>query len=65
MLHEKNIYFEIENDFGKYRVPISYIRYDCLGEMSLAEKDYWFNFNEKQYKYKKLFKHFKFVLYIQ
>ncbi|CAL6016563.1 Conserved_hypothetical protein [Hexamita inflata] len=60
----KNIFYEIENDFGKFFVPLSMIRYQS-NEMSDSELEFWFGSNNKKYILsKEQFKVFKFILYI-
>ncbi|CAL6035958.1 Conserved_hypothetical protein [Hexamita inflata] len=60
----KNIFYEIENDYGKFFVPLSMIRYQS-NQMTDSELEFWFGSNNKKYILsKEQFKVFKFILYI-
>ncbi|CAL5975622.1 Conserved_hypothetical protein [Hexamita inflata] len=60
----KNIFYEIENDYGKFFVPLSMIRYQS-NQMSDSELEFWFGSNNKKYILsKEQFKVFKYILYI-
>ncbi|CAL6066511.1 Conserved_hypothetical protein [Hexamita inflata] len=60
----KNIFYEIENDYGKFFVPLSMIRYQS-NEMCDCEIEFWFGQNNKKYTLSKdQFKVFKYILYI-
>ncbi|CAL6099701.1 Conserved_hypothetical protein [Hexamita inflata] len=60
----RNIFYEIENDYGKFFVPLSMIRYQS-NEMCDCEIEFWFGQNNKKYTLTKdQFKVFKYILYI-
>ncbi|CAL6086354.1 Conserved_hypothetical protein [Hexamita inflata] len=60
----KNIFYEIENDYGKFFVPLSMIRYQS-NQMTDSELEFWFGSNNKKYILsKEQFKVFKYILYI-
>ncbi|CAL6059725.1 Conserved_hypothetical protein [Hexamita inflata] len=60
----KNIFYEIENDYGKFFVPLSMIRYQS-NQMTDSELEFWFGSNNKKYVLsKEQFKVFKYILYI-
>ncbi|CAL6032976.1 Conserved_hypothetical protein [Hexamita inflata] len=60
----KNIFYEIENDYGKFFVPLSMIRYQS-NQMTDGELEFWFGSNNKKYILsKEQFKVFKYILYI-
>ncbi|CAL6032894.1 Conserved_hypothetical protein [Hexamita inflata] len=60
----KNIFYEIENDYGKFFVSLSMIRYQS-NQMTDSELEFWFGSNNKKYILsKEQFKVFKFILYI-
>ncbi|CAL5981703.1 Conserved_hypothetical protein [Hexamita inflata] len=60
----KNIFYEIENDYGKFFIPLSMIRYQS-NQMTDSELEFWFGSNNKKYILsKEQFKVFKYILYI-
>ncbi|CAL6113040.1 Conserved_hypothetical protein [Hexamita inflata] len=62
--NNRHIYYEIENNYGKFFVPISMIRYQNQ-DLTLAEQEFWLNSKNKKYALTKdQYKIFKYILYI-